>query len=68
MQFKRIRVYIACSQSVALLAMYFRIIWVKKMFGQEYLLRDFVINSESDFINTPQNESTGKTKTLPNSF
>lgn len=66
---KNYTVYTACSQSLALLAMYFRIIWVKqKMFSQEYLLRDFVINSESDFINTPQNESTDKTKTLPNSL
>lgn len=40
----------------------------KKMASQGYLLRDSVINSESDFINAPQNESTGKTKTLPNSF
>lgn len=40
----------------------------KKMVSQGYLLRDLVINSESNFINTPQNESTGKTKTLTNSF
>lgn len=68
MQFKRIRVHTACSQSVALLAMYFRIISVKKNVQPRILVRDFVINSESDFINTPQNESTGKIKTLPNSF
>ena len=68
---KNYRVYRACSQSLALLAMYFRIVWVKKkkkMVSQGYLLRDLVINSESNFINTPQNESTGKTKTLTNSF
>lgn len=68
MQFKRIRVHTAFSQSVALLAMYFRIISVKKNVQPRILVRDFVINSESDFINTPQNESTGKIKTLPNSF
>lgn len=51
---KNYRVYRACSQSLALLAMYFRIIWVKKkkMVSQGYLLRDLVINSESNFINT----------------
>lgn len=38
------------------------------MASQGYLLRASVINSESDFINAPQNESTGKTKTLPNSL
>lgn len=63
---KNYRVYRACSQSLCISESFE--LKKKKMASQGYLLRASVINSESDFINAPQNESTGKTKTLPNSL